>query len=90
MHGFVNQVARSEAGSYLRSMMAPNPRSLGDNFPDDPRFLEEDAGVGSKNVDDDASQGAEPPRKTESGQDFQNPMTEEDVASGGPADPSRD
>lgn len=70
-------------------MMTPNPRSLGDSYPDDPRSLEFSNEVGADSGDSDEE------RKTrrspaEGEQDFQDPMTEEDVASGGPADPPRD
>ncbi|WP_156316659.1 hypothetical protein [Leucobacter japonicus] len=66
-------------------MMTPNPRSLGDSYPDDPRSLETsnegDADSGNSDEARKASRSA-----AEAVQDFQDPMTEEDVASGGPAD----
>lgn len=67
-------------------MMAPNPRSLGDNFPDDPRFLKSDGADRAEQNDGDAQAAASSGVE----QGFQNPMTEQDTASGGPADPVDD
>lgn len=69
-------------------MMTPNPRSLGDSFPDDPRSLDPNKEAAEENEGGD---NAGDSRRSESrdGQSFQDPMTEEDVASGGPADPPK-
>ncbi|MBK0419347.1 hypothetical protein JD276_09900 [Leucobacter sp. CSA1] len=73
-------------------MVAPNPRSLGDSFPDDSfpdsRSLREEDGTEQESEERDESPRDADDVRDASGQDFQNPMTEEDTASGGPADPA--
>lgn len=67
-------------------MMTPNPRSLGDSFPDDPRSLENNSEAATESEGGDGG-GNLQRSESEDEQSFQDPMTEEDVASGGPADP---
>lgn len=70
-------------------MVAPNPRSLGDSFPDN-RSLHKETGEGKESARHAETQHDADDVKKASDQDFQNPMTEEDTASGGPADPTDD
>ncbi|MGO1537786.1 MAG: hypothetical protein ACTHZ9_07045 [Leucobacter sp.] len=65
-------------------MVTPNPRSLGDTFPDD-RSLNKDDHSDAADARNGSEESAEA-QSTQSDQEFQNPMTEGDVASGGPAD----